>query len=405
MTLLYRIIPPHIYISLCVAAWGFIASLQCLADSFESLLVLRVFLGISEAAFGPGVPFYLSFFYNREELAFRTGLFISAAPLATSFASSLAWLIVKAGTYSPIASWRLLFLVEGFPSVIIAFFAYSYIPDNPSTAKFLNFRQRKIAHLRLHDYSSDSARNTPKTKTRFQWEEIGHTLKDPKSYITAMMFFSCNVAFSSLPPFLPTIIKDMHYSASTSQALSAPPYLFAFIAVIFTTWLSDKRKARTPFLIFHSLLGAFGYAWLALSGYMRWSSVVRYAGTFAAAAGFFSSVALTITWTMDNRHAVEGKGTGVALLNIIGQLGPLVGTRLYPKDDGPYYLKGMTICAGFMLLVGVLTLILWYILRHENKRLGTQTVYQALAEDEDAGLSRSEDVKFANPSNKVLNIL
>lgn len=220
-----------------------------------------------------------------------------------------------------------------------------------------------------------------------------------------MMFFSCNVAFSSLPPFLPTIIKDMRYSASTSQALSAPPYLFAFIVVILTTWASDKRKVRSPFLIFHSLLGAFGYAWLAFSGYMRWPSIVRYAGTFAAAAGFFSAVALTITWTMDNRHAAEGKGTGVALLNIIGQLGPLVGTRLYPKDDGPYYIKGMTICAGFMLAVGVLTLILWYILRRENDRLNIQTAYQALAEAEDTGHSRLEDIKISDYNNKILNIL
>ena len=106
MTLLYRIIPPHIYISICVAGWGLVASLQSFATSFAALLILRALLGVSEAAFGPGVPFYLSFFFNREELAFRTGLFISAAPLATSFASSLAWLILKAGNSVPISNWR-----------------------------------------------------------------------------------------------------------------------------------------------------------------------------------------------------------------------------------------------------------------------------------------------------------
>lgn len=95
MTLLYHVFPPHIYIAVCVASWGLIASLQALASSFGFLLVLRLFLGISEATFGPGVPFYLSSFYKRDELAFKTGLFISAAPLATSFAASLAWIIRK----------------------------------------------------------------------------------------------------------------------------------------------------------------------------------------------------------------------------------------------------------------------------------------------------------------------
>lgn len=46
--------------------------MQSVAFSFTSLLVLRATLGIGEAAF-VGVPFYMSFFYKRDELAFRTG--------------------------------------------------------------------------------------------------------------------------------------------------------------------------------------------------------------------------------------------------------------------------------------------------------------------------------------------
>ena len=46
--------------------------MQSMAFSFISLLVLRAALGVGEAAF-VGVPFFLSFFYRRDELAFRTG--------------------------------------------------------------------------------------------------------------------------------------------------------------------------------------------------------------------------------------------------------------------------------------------------------------------------------------------
>lgn len=148
MTLMYRLVPPHIYISLCVFGWGLVASLQSVATSFGGLVVLRALLGIAEAAFGPGVPFYLSLFYRRQELAFRNGLFISAAPLATSFASSLAWLIVKLSSNGPIAPWRTLFLVEGFPSVVVAVFAWVLIPDSPGRARFLTRRQRVVARDR-----------------------------------------------------------------------------------------------------------------------------------------------------------------------------------------------------------------------------------------------------------------
>ena len=187
MTLLYRVVPPHIYIATCVASWGLVASLQSIAPSFASLLVLRALLGISEAAFGPGVPFYLSFFYKRDELAFRTGLFISAAPLATSFASSLAWAITKAGESIPVAPWRMLFLVEGFPSVIVAVFAWLYLPDRPETASYLSRRLRRVARTRLR--SEVAVADFKEREKGLKWGDIWNTLKDPKCYLTAVQYF------------------------------------------------------------------------------------------------------------------------------------------------------------------------------------------------------------------------
>ena len=183
MTLLYRVLPAHVYISLCVAGWGLVASLQSVASSFETMLVLRALLGIAEAAFGPGVPFYLSFFYKREELAFRTGLFISAAPLATSFASSLAWLITKLGEGGPIAAWRLLFLVEGFPSIVVAIVAWYHIPDSPETASFLTRRGRHVARLRL---KTEGRATEISHDHGLKWREIVEALLDPKCYVTAV---------------------------------------------------------------------------------------------------------------------------------------------------------------------------------------------------------------------------
>lgn len=369
---MYKMVPPHIYISMCVLSWGLLASLQSLSTSFGMLIVLRACLGIGEAAFGPGVPYYLSFFYKRSELAFRTGLFVSAAPLSISFASSLAWVILRVSANGPIAPWRALFLVEGFPSIIVAVFAWVLVPDSPSRATYLTLRERKVAKMRLDDGEqlSDST-----ASHKLDWREIGATLVDPKAYLTALMFFSCNVAFSSLPVFLPTIIEDMGYSALRSQALAAPPYLVAFVVVLLTSLSSDKHNTRSSYIIAVALLSAISYGLNALAGALHTvigpdaTLVLRYVSVYGAASGFFSAITLIITWTLNNQHGSSAKGTGIAILNIVGQCGPLLGTRLYPDSDAPYFVTGMSVCSAFMVFVALLAGGLrWYLIR-ENRRM------------------------------------
>ena len=160
----------------------------------------------------------------------------------------------------------------------------------------------------------------------------------------------------------------MHYSALASQALSAPPYFVAFLVVLVTAFLSDRSQNRSYYVIFHAILGALGYLSIAIGGMLRADSKWRYAGVYPAAAGFFSAITLILTWTINNQDSNSKRGTGVVMLNLLGQFGPLVGTRLYPDSDKPYYVKGMTVCSIFMFLV---SLQAWWLRRRlikENER-------------------------------------
>ncbi|KAK4140347.1 high-affinity nicotinic acid transporter, partial [Dichotomopilus funicola] len=357
MALLWRVIPAHIYVAALVFSWGVIASLQAVAVNYPMLIFLRALLGIGEAGF-TGVPFYLSFFFKRHELAFRTAIFVSAAPLATTFASSLAWVIVKLAEYSPIAPWRLLFLVEGFPSVLVAGIAWTVIPDSPQTASYLTPREKKVAYLRLQSSESPSSKTTTTSSSSSASDPDSSTLTstlaillDPTAWLTALIFFLTNTAYSSLPVFLPTILHTMGHSPSTAQLLSAPPYLLAFATVLLTAHISDISRVRSPWLIAHALASAAGYTVLALAEGplgLEPGSWLRYLAVYPAASGFFSVVVLTIAWSVNNQRGAARRGAGFALLQVVGQCGPLVGTRLYPDRDGPYYTRGMAVCAGAM---------------------------------------------------------
>lgn len=134
-------------------------------------MVCRVFLAIFEAAYGPGVPLYLSFFYPREKLGLRTGIFLSGSAAANAYGGALAYGISQAkGSIGP---WRILFIVEGIPTCVLAVVAWFFLPDDAHSARFLSEREREIA--------IDLSLRQPGDRTGnkgIQWKQVLGGLKD-----------------------------------------------------------------------------------------------------------------------------------------------------------------------------------------------------------------------------------
>ncbi|KAI0107659.1 MFS general substrate transporter [Hypoxylon sp. NC0597] len=358
--LMWKAVPPHIWATCCVLVWGLASTLQAAAFNWSGLMACRFFLATAEAGYGPGVPYLLSFFYKRHELGFRCGIFLSAAPLATTFAGALAYGITS-GHPAHIANWRLLFIVEGVPSVLLALVAYYRMPDSADTASFLTEEERRVAKIRaIQQTGSEGAKRIG----RPNFKDVFMSLKDIKTWIPPLMYFSCNVSFSSLPVFLPTILQNMGFTAINAQGLSAPPYFLSFLVCILTTWIADKTRQRGLMIIGLSLLAGVGYILLLACK----SVAVRYFGVFLAAAGVFPAISNILPWTVNNQGNDSKRGAGIALLNIIGQCGPLLGTRMFPARDAPYYIMGMGVCAAFMFFNALLALILRTYLAWENRK-------------------------------------
>lgn len=181
------------------------------------------------------------------------------------------------------------------------------------------------------------------------------------------MYFSCNVSFSSLPVFLPTILLEFgpQFTDVTAQGLSAPPYFIAFLFTILSSYIADRTAQRGIMIMALSLIGATGYILLATTTALA----PRYAGVFLAAMGVFPAIANILPWVLNNQGSDTKRGSGIAILNLVGQCGPLLGTRLYPVAERPYYKKGMWVCAAFMLFNGMLAFALRMLLIWENSRL------------------------------------
>jgi len=179
------------------------------------------------------------------------------------------------------------------------------------------------------------------------------------------MYFSCNVSFASLPVFLPAILTGLGYSSVNAQGLTAPPYFLAFLVCLATTYLADRIQQRGLVIIFLSLVAGIGYLILATVHTVS----VRYFGVFLAAAGVFPAIANILSWVLNNQGTDTKRGVAIAMLNIIGQCGPLLGTRVFPVTQAPYYVKGMGVCAGFMFFNALLAALLRAYFVRENRRL------------------------------------
>jgi MFS family permease len=49
--------------------------------------------------------------------------------------------------------------------------------------------------------------------------------------------------------FLPTIIRNLNYSRSTSQLLTIPIYITASVIAVIIAYWSDKAGKRSPFIL------------------------------------------------------------------------------------------------------------------------------------------------------------
>lgn len=104
------------------------------------------------------------------------------------------------------------------------------------------------------------------------------------------------------------------------------------------------------------------------------TNAVRYAGVYLAAIGLFPTIANLLPWVLSNQGSDERRGAGIVLLNLVGQCGPLLGTRLYPTSEQPHYVKGHSICAGFMGFTAILAILLREILMWENRKLAQRYI-------------------------------
>ncbi|KAI7174152.1 hypothetical protein D0869_05265 [Hortaea werneckii] len=355
-TILCRKIGPRVFLGTITFLWGVVMIGFGLVNNWETLIGLRLILGIFEAGFFPGVVYLLSTWYRRYEVGKRYAIFYMIGCLASAFGGILAFGLMQMEGVANYGGWRWIFIIEGLLTVVIACVGLVFMRSFPDRAKsnslkFLTEEERLCILARVNQDRGDA--DTEKFNIKL-WARSG---LDWKIWAYATIFGSITTVSYALAYFLPIILNNsLGYTTGVSQCLIAPPYAFAGFVMYGTGWFGDRFHVRGPPCAFNAVLAIIGLAILGFAG----NGGVRYFGVFLATAGANANIPVAMSYQANNIRGQWKRAFCSATLVGFGALGGIVGTTTFRSEDRPDYVPGISVAIGsqilILILVGFLTL-------------------------------------------------
>ncbi len=321
--------------------WGALAAATGLVNNITLLMIIRFMLGVVESAVMPAMIILLSRWFTKQERSRANTFLILGNPV------TILWMSIVSGYLVNAAGWRWMFIWEGLPAIIWAFFWWRLVNDKPANATWLTAQEIKSLEtvLQKEQQSIKPVKN------------YAAAFKSKVVILLCLQYALWSIGVYGFVIWLPSIIKAApQMSIIRTGWLSSLPYAFAVIGMITASYFSDKTLNRKifvwPFLLLASL--AFYGSYLIGTGNFWLSFILLViAGTamYAPYGPFFAILTEILP-----ANVTAG---AIALINSFGALGSFAGSYLVG------YLNGTTggfgasyiFMAGSLLLSAIITLM------------------------------------------------
>ncbi|KAF7894263.1 hypothetical protein EAF00_007777 [Botryotinia globosa] len=330
---------PSIFIPIIMTIWGVAMLSMGYVKNWSGLMAARWFLGMAEAGLYPGVNYFLSCWYKRDEFGVRAAIFFSAAAFSGSFGGLLAAAITNLDGLGGRPGWAWIFIIEGVITVGFGLLSFFFVHDFPDTATFLSEQDRARVIRRLKMDKQSSAEHE-----EFKMEYFWAAVKDYKMWLGMITYMGADMPLYAFSLFLPTIVAEMGYKTTRAQLLSVPPYACAAVLTIVVGLAADRTKRRGIFNICTSLIGVIGFGLLLGSQ----NPHIKYTGTFLGALGIYPCIANTISWVSNNTEGVYKRGIVLGFVIGWGNLNGIVSSNIYFK--GPKFTVGHATVMAYMIV-------------------------------------------------------
>ncbi|EBS2694237.1 4-hydroxyphenylacetate permease [Salmonella enterica subsp. enterica serovar Newport] len=338
------------WIATIMVCWGLASTATMFATGPTSLYILRMIVGITEAGFLPGVLVYLTYWFPAYFRARANALFMVAMPVTMMLGSAASGYIMSMDGILDLKGWQWLFLLEGFPSVLLGIIVWIYLDDTPAKAKWLTDEDKKTLKDmmdadKLDLVQPEGGLSHSALQKASMWREIF----TPVIILYTLAYFCLTNTLSAVNIWTPQILQSFNEGSSNIVIglLAAIPQVCTIAGMVWWSRRSDRQQERKMHTILPYLFGAAG--WLLASATSH--SMLQLLGIIMASVGSFTAMAIFWT-TPDQSISLRAKAVGIAVINAVGNIGSGLSPLLigWLKDQTGSFNSGLYFVAGLLVL-------------------------------------------------------
>ncbi|KAK7433773.1 hypothetical protein CaCOL14_003427 [Colletotrichum acutatum] len=366
--MMLRRVGPRFWLSSLVICWGCVTLGGAWVKSYHDFVICRVLLGLFEAGMYQGCFYTISCWYLPNELQSRCAWWYSATLLSGAFGGLLAYAVGPLQDHHGLRQWQWLFIIEGCITIAVGCLGLLLCVDFPEKWSSRWFSEDEMKFLKLRVKYRDGP--VPPDMT-FRWSVFFEAVKDWKTYLVAsLLAFGGSVPTYSVNYTLATMVKSLGYSSIQAQALTSPPYVFAFFCVIAIAFYSDRYQCRARSLIISYTVGTIGIVILWPSLYYPNLSGLSYFALFLVIAGYNMQGPAVGSWLGTNVRNPAKRAAAMGWMSTWGQLaGGCIGVNIFVGNEAPTYRSGFITIIVLVAIGGYGACITnWYLLRRANLR-------------------------------------
>jgi ACS family 4-hydroxyphenylacetate permease-like MFS transporter len=343
----------RIWIPRIILSWGVLACMTAFATGPQSLYILRLLVGIAEAGLMPGVLLYLTYWIPARRRARATALFLVGQPFTIAVGSIISSFILGLDGVAGLTGWQWLFVIEGFPSILLGFVAWFVLIDRPSKASWLSTDEANYLEQTLRAEDALAPHSTKRAK------DIIRELMRPAIITLSLIYFCLVTSLNAISTWLPQIVKELSagWTPTTASLLASIPAICACVSMLFLGRISDRAGSRRTHTVVPMLVAASG--WL-MTGYAIDPSI-RFCGLILTTTGVYS--ALGVFWAIPPAHlSPAARPAGLAVITMAGIMGSIVSPAVIGvlRDLTNSFTAGLLFAAALLVFGAVLLLLTPY---------------------------------------------